>query len=323
MHRCSSGASASSGYSHIELYRRLVDSSSFASVGSSALRFRSCPHERIWVTDKCQEKCAFSTTEDHFFRRVMGLNTDAGAPVTGTYRVNPVGCEKHKARPLTHCQTDSETVRSYGSSIPRDTFWTAVHETPAVVAQDQRVFPEGQPLLHDQGHVAMLTCLGVEETLVAVPGSHVGSLMSSQDAYNRCLSHRLGSDPRGTLKSGSVEGPSSFMAYQPSGDIGCISCSHKFPSRSRGPPCARPLRQHIGGLLHKSPGGGYGHVGADIHLNRWPGRVWFPDIMSLLDGPPLELPIRRDLLSQAGSLIFHPHPELWKLWTWPLKGPGL
>ncbi len=147
MHRCSSGASASSGYSHIELYRRLVDSSSFASVGSSASRCRSCPHERIGVTDKCQEKCAFSTTEDHFFRRGMGLNTDAGAPVTGTYRVHPVGCEKDKARPLTHCQTDSETVRSYGSSIPRDTFWTAVHETPAVVAQDQRVFPEGQPLL--------------------------------------------------------------------------------------------------------------------------------------------------------------------------------
>ncbi len=45
------------------------------------------------------------------------------------------------------------------------------------------------------------------------------------------------------------------MAHQPSGDIGCISCSQEFPSRSQRPPCARPLRQHIGGLLHKSPGG--------------------------------------------------------------------
>ncbi len=27
-----------------------------------------------------------------------------------------------------------------------------------------------------------------------------------------------------------------------------------FPNRSQGPPCACPLRQHIGGLLHKSPG---------------------------------------------------------------------
>ncbi len=55
---------------------------------------------------------------------------------------------------------------------------------------------------------------------------------------------------------------------------------------------------------------------------RWPGRVWFPNLFSLLDGPPLELPVRRDLLSQAGGSIFHPHPELWKLWAWPLRGPS-
>ncbi len=122
MHRCSSGASASSGYSHIELHRRLFDFSSVASVGSSASRFRSCPHERIGVTAKCQEECAFSTTEDRYFRRGMGLIVDSGVPVTGTYRVHPVGCEKDKARPVTHCHTVSETVRSYGSSIQRDTF---------------------------------------------------------------------------------------------------------------------------------------------------------------------------------------------------------
>ncbi len=59
-----------------------------------------------------------------------------------------------------------------------------------MVAQDQRVFPEGQPLSHDQ---AILSCLGnVEETLVLVPGSCVESFMSSQDANDRCLSHWLG-----------------------------------------------------------------------------------------------------------------------------------
>ncbi len=75
------------------------------------------------------------------------------------------------------------------------------------------------------------------------------------DANDRCLSHGLGSDLRVTRKSGSVEGPSSLMAHQPSGDVSYISCSQEFPSRSQGPPCARPLRQHISGLLHKSPGG--------------------------------------------------------------------
>ncbi len=44
MRRCSLGTSSASGYSHYELHRRLVDSSSVASVGSSASRCRSCPH---------------------------------------------------------------------------------------------------------------------------------------------------------------------------------------------------------------------------------------------------------------------------------------
>ncbi len=36
------------------------------------------------------------------------------------------------------------------------------------------------------------------------------------------------------------------------------------------------------------------------------GRVWFSDLISLLDGSPSEVPIRRDLLSQAGGAILHP-----------------
>ncbi len=109
---------------------------------------------KSWGYAKRQKECTFSTTEVHFPGRGMGLNIDAGAPVTGTYRVHPVGCEKNKARPVTHCQTVSETVRSYDSSIQCDTFWTS-----------------------------------------------------------------------------------------------------RIPGRSKGLPCAFPLRQHIGGFLHKSPGG--------------------------------------------------------------------
>ncbi len=52
----------------------------------------------------------------------------------------------------------------------------------------------------------------------------------------------------------------------------------------------------------------------------WPGRVWFSDLISLLDGSPWEIPVRRDLLSQAEGMIFHPRLELWKLWAWPLRG---
>ncbi len=36
-----------------------------------------------------------------------------------------------------------------------------------------------------------------------------------------------------------------------------------------------------------------------------------------------EIPIRRDLLSQLQGKIWHPQPELWKLWVWPIQGQGL
>ncbi|KAI2655945.1 hypothetical protein H4Q32_012739 [Labeo rohita] len=45
----------------------------------------------------------------------------------------------------------------------------------------------------------------------------------------------------------------------------------------------------------------------------WPGRVWFSDLIALLDGSPWEIPVRRNVLSQAGGTILHPRPELWKL----------
>ncbi len=54
----------------------------------------------------------------------------------------------------------------------------------------------------------------------------------------------------------------------------------------------------------------------------WSGRVWFSDLISLLDGSPWEITVRRDLLSQVGGTIVHSRPELWKLWVWPLRGHG-
>lgn len=55
----------------------------------------------------------------------------------------------------------------------------------------------------------------------------------------------------------------------------------------------------------------------------WPGRVWFPLILNLLDGEPWLLPQRRDLLSQLEGSIWHPHPERLHLYLWPLKGRTL
>ncbi len=167
---------------------------------------------------KHKKECAFSTTEDHFSWRVMGLKIYAGAPVTGTYRVHPVGCEKYK----------SLTIKQFQRLVvlwQQHPMWYLLDcctWDPCSGGSGPKGFPRGvTPFAWSRSH-GMLMCLGnVEETLVPVPASRVGRFMSSQDAKDRCLSQGC----EGTLKSGSVEGPSSLMAHQPSGDVGCISCT--------------------------------------------------------------------------------------------------
>ncbi len=53
---------------------------------------------------------------------------------------------------------------------------------------------------------------------------------------------------------------------------------------------------------------------------RWTTRIWFSDLISLLDGSPWAVPVRKDLLSQAQGTVFHNRPELWNLHVWPLRG---
>ncbi len=54
----------------------------------------------------------------------------------------------------------------------------------------------------------------------------------------------------------------------------------------------------------------------------WPSQTWFSELTPLLYRPPWEIPNRRDLLSQLQGRIWHPQPEIWKLWVWPIRGQG-
>ena len=47
---------------------------------------------------------------------------------------------------------------------------------------------------------------------------------------------------------------------------------------------------------------------------------WRSEITPLLCGLPWQLPLRRDLLTQAGFEIFHPQPGVLDLWVWPVRG---
>ncbi len=440
---CCTGASATSGHPHTQLHRRLVDFSSFRAVGGSTSRCRSRSHERIGVKSKCKEKCAVSIPENHLSRRGVGFDHDAGTIFPCSDRVDSQHGQESQRRPVTHCQAVSKTVGSDGSSVQRDTFWPAVHETPTVVAQVQGVLPEGKPIPHDQGHAAMPTCLGhVEETLVLVSGPGPGSSLPPRNASDGCIPDRLGSGHEWPPCPRSVEWSPSHVAHQLPGDAGRVSSTETFSSDLRnhnvlvrtdntavvsyinhqGGLRSRPLCKlahqilvwsqdkflslravYIPGHLNvgadilsrQGPRPGewrlhpevvkqicrvFGQAQVDLFVTRqtshcplwyslthpaplgldamvqtwprlrlyafppiallpgvlervrrdgvrlllvapfWPGRVWFSDLISLLDGSPWEISVRRDLLSQAEGMIFHPRLELWKLWAWPLRG---
>ncbi len=113
----------------------------------------------------------------------MGFNNDAGTSVSCSYRSDTHSYERSVRKPVTtHCQI-LETVGSDGSCVHPDTFWPAVHETPAV-----------KLALLDRGHVAMLMCLRhVDETLVLVTRAEIGGFLSWRNANNGRLPHGLGS----------------------------------------------------------------------------------------------------------------------------------
>ncbi len=116
-----------------------------------------------------------------------------------------------------------------------------------MVAQDQGVLPEGKPASHDQGHAEMPTCLRYVDT-------GAGSSLSSCNASDGRIPHRLGSGHEWPPCPRSVEWSPSHMAHQLPGDAGCVSSTQTLSSRPKRPPCVGAHRQHSGGLLYQPPG---------------------------------------------------------------------
>ncbi len=52
----------------------------------------------------------------------------------------------------------------------------------------------------------------------------------------------------------------------------------------------------------------------------WRNQPWLSELTQLLTAAPWPVPLRRDILSQANGTIWHPRPELWALYIWPLNG---
>ena len=190
---CSHSPAEAAGHPYSELYRRLVNSSSIGTSGGSASRCRSCSHQEFGVEAQRQEECSFSITENHFSGCGLEFDDDAGTSVSCSYSFDSLSRQTGKARPVTHCKTVPEAVRSHGSCVQRDTFWPLAHETVTVVAQNQGVLPEGKSASQDREFATVSSRPDhVERSLVSVPRPCVRSSLSSRYANDRCLSHGLG-----------------------------------------------------------------------------------------------------------------------------------
>ncbi len=94
-----------------------------------------------------------------------------------------------------------------------------------------------------------------------------------------------------------------YFSLTPPAPLGLDAMAHTWPRRGL---YAFPLIALLPGVLAKVR-----QQGSRLLLiaPRWPTRIWFSDLISLLDGSLWAIPVRRDLLSQAQGTVFHPLDE--------------
>lgn len=111
--------------------------------------------------------------------------------------------------------------------------------------------------------------------------------------------------------------PSWFSMSHPRGPLGLDALSHEWPDGLLYAFPPLPLIPHV---LNRVAQGCYTVL---LIAPRWPARPWFPVLLQLVQGTPLPLPLRADLLSQVEGQIWHPKPTVLQLWAWPLRSPCL
>ncbi|KAI2647309.1 Transposon Ty3-G Gag-Pol polyprotein [Labeo rohita] len=174
-------------------------------------------------------------------------------PLLGSRRSSPQSRESSRAG-----HSLSNSFNNYwvdGSSVQRDTFWPAVHETPTVVAQIKGFSLRGNPLRMIKVTRRGLRALDMwkkpwflnQGPTLGVPCRRV-TLATDASLTGWGGGHEWSPRPR------SLDESSSQLAHQLPRDAGCISSAEVLPPRPQRSPCAGSHRQHSGGLLHQPPG---------------------------------------------------------------------
>ena len=162
-------------------------------------------------------------------------------------------------------------------------------------------------------------------------GSHKGQIPAREtqcsgrlsEQERECSSDRMVSQSEGSRSSVSALGNPPYRSVRYSseqeGTNFCISSSR--PSSS----CIRRSVSELEGdvgirLPSFSPDSYHAEEECLVCLIAplWAGQAWFPLLLSLVVAPPIQLPVRRDLLCQPVSRLLHPTPQIFHLHAWLL-----
>ncbi len=338
VHGCSSSATEASGHPCAELYRRLAYTGPVSGDGSSASRCRPWPHPELGVETQ-HEKERFFCPKAHYwecrvaesrFDRLIpyGLGHGHGRPLCERSVAGPAFLMVHKLSGNASGLQDSEELspRSQRSPCPN----TSRQYVSGLVFEPSggfEVAPSVQTGAPDPPVIQGETVVSQSDACPQGPES--GSRRPVEAGVEARV---METSPRGgevDMREARPSG-SGFVHVSRDDQLSTVVFSHASSPAGVGrhgtdvaeatPVCFFPRSLCSPGVLERvrKEGSIAGSHSLLLVAPFWPARVWFSDIMSLLAGQPWQIPLRRDLLSQAGGTIFH--PELWDLWVWPLRG---
>ncbi len=208
-------------------------------------------------------------------------------------------------------QSVSENARPYGRSIASVTAGPAPHAPPSTLVETtgstQRM---ASRTLAYQGESGLCNSPDpLEEPKVDGEGRGHGVGPHQESCHDRRLQHRL--EPWVRQRQGKPTFGHWSKTFEGQGRVG--------PRLAQPPPlCIPPDRPASTGRQAYQGTGSQGAIGGP--LVEEPTLIVNQELTQLLTAAPWPVPLRRDLLSQANGTIWHPRPELWALYVWPLNG---
>ncbi len=159
---------------------------------------------------------------------------------SGSRQIHSIHPKEHQVSPDNYCSSPSEGSRSHGSCIHGNTFGPPAHEIISVVSQSQGSSSKVQSPEANKGYAPGAThTFYLVQTPVSDFGSKTRSVLSSQDANERRLPHRLGCGLGWPASLRDREWPSSRLAHQLPRNYGSISGPEILPPSVERLPCPK------------------------------------------------------------------------------------